>query len=183
MNATRTASAGTTPEIAEFVVGVGASSGADAAEIGALIDGTLAAHGIAPAAVHAVATAAGRGGEEAIRTAARERGWRVVAYPVHELARVNVPNPSALVRARTGTPSVAEAAAVLAARTPGRPGELVAGKRASARATAAVARARMLPEAAIRPAPWPAPESGANPASTPDTATPAQNESPVQEAQ
>ncbi len=42
-------------------------------------------------------------------------GWRIIFYPASELAKVPVPNPSELVRKYTGTPSVSEAAALLAA--------------------------------------------------------------------
>ena len=41
--------------------------------------------------------------------------WPLQFYPAHELAQVPVPNPSETVRRHTGTPAVAEAAALLAA--------------------------------------------------------------------
>jgi hypothetical protein len=56
------------------------------------------------------------------------------------LAQVAVPNPAEGVRARTGTASVAEAAALHGARALGGDALLVVEKRATARATAAVAR-------------------------------------------
>jgi cobalt-precorrin 5A hydrolase/precorrin-3B C17-methyltransferase len=68
---------------------------------------------------------------------ARERGWDVVTHPSEALAPVVVPNPSEIVRAEVGTPSVAEAAALLSA---GAHGELVVEKHKSANATVAVAR-------------------------------------------
>jgi cobalamin biosynthesis protein CbiG len=52
------------------------------------------------------------------------------------LAAIAAPSPSAEVREVTGTPSVAEAAALAGARAV----ELVVGKRRSAGATAAVAK-------------------------------------------
>jgi len=42
-------------------------------------------------------------------------GWQIRFYAASELARVDVPNPSETVRRYTGTPSVSEAAALLAA--------------------------------------------------------------------
>ena len=42
-------------------------------------------------------------------------GWPIHFYPAHALAVVTVPNPSETVRRYTGTPSVAEAAALLCA--------------------------------------------------------------------
>ncbi|QXJ21049.1 cobalamin biosynthesis protein [Actinomadura graeca] len=128
------------------VVGVGASSGASAREVGGLIDLVLAEAGLAPRQVRCVATADGRAAEPLLRAAAGSRGLPLVTYPVAVLARVGVPHPSDAVRARTGTASVAEAAALHAALPAGRaPGggqaRLVVRKRRSAHATAAVATA------------------------------------------
>ena len=61
----------------------------------------------------------------------------MVTFPASRLAAVPVPNPSEVVRRAVGTPSVAEAAALI---EPG--ATLLAAKRASAHATVAVARAR-----------------------------------------
>ncbi|MFC3999260.1 cobalamin biosynthesis protein [Nocardiopsis sediminis] len=122
-------------------MGVGARRGVTAAEVGALIDAVLAGAGLSPARVRAVATADAKADEAGILAAARERGWPVVAYPAAALAAVDVPHPGERVRAATGTPSVAEAAALhCAAEAGGGGADLVAGKRASARATVAVAR-------------------------------------------
>ncbi|TDD67239.1 cobalamin biosynthesis protein [Actinomadura rubrisoli] len=123
----------------EVVIGVGASSGASAAEIGALIGAVLEEAGLAPEAVRCVATADGRAGERVVRAAARDGGFPLIAYPVDVLAQVEVPNPAEATRARTGTASVAEAAALHAARPLGGAPELIVQKRRSARATAAVA--------------------------------------------
>ena len=53
--------------------------------------------------------------EPAMLELAAERDWRIRFYPAAELAAVDVPNPSETVRKYTGTPSVSEAAALLAA--------------------------------------------------------------------
>ena len=120
-----------------LLVGVGASRGAPAAEIGLLIDGTLAELGLSPRAVRYVATADVKADEPGLLAAAAMRGWPVVTFPASRLAAVPVPNPSEVVRCAVGTPSVAEAAALI------EPGAvLLAAKRASAHATVAVARAR-----------------------------------------
>ncbi|MBN6543737.1 precorrin-3B C(17)-methyltransferase, partial [Actinacidiphila bryophytorum] len=71
--------------------------------------------------------------------AAERLGVPLVTYPAAELAQVAVPNPSAAPLQAVGTPSVAEAAALLGA---GPGGELLVEKRKSAMATAAVARRR-----------------------------------------
>jgi len=44
-----------------------------------------------------------------------EHGWPLTFYPPEVLADVEVPNPSEVVRKYTGTPAVAEAAAILVA--------------------------------------------------------------------
>ncbi|ACY96900.1 precorrin-3B C(17)-methyltransferase [Thermomonospora curvata] len=123
-----------------LVVGVGAVRGVSAAEVGALIDRALDEAGLSPASVRCVATIDLKADEEGIIAAARERGWPVRTYPAATLAQVAVPNPAEVVRAEVGTPSVAEAAALHAARRCGRDAELVVPKRKSAAATVAVAR-------------------------------------------
>jgi cobalt-precorrin 5A hydrolase / precorrin-3B C17-methyltransferase len=120
-----------------LIVGVGASRGAPAREIGQLIDGTLAELGLSASSVRHVATADRKADEPGLRAAAATRGWPVVTFPAGRLAAVQVPNPSEVVRRAVGTPSVAEAAALL---EPG--ARLLAAKRASAHATVAVARRR-----------------------------------------
>src|SRR6266545_6527976 len=123
-----------------LVVGVGASRGAPGAQVAELIDAALADAGLAAASVRCLATAEVKADEPGILDVARHRGWSVVTHPADALAAVDVPNPSDVVRAAVGTPSVAEAAALLTARQAGRGAELVVAKRASAMATAAVAR-------------------------------------------
>jgi cobalt-precorrin 5A hydrolase/precorrin-3B C17-methyltransferase len=123
-----------------LVVGVGASRGVPAAEIAELIDTALSDAGLAVASVRCLATADVKADEPGIREVAGARGWSVVTHAADALASVPVPNPSEVVRAAVGTPSVAEAAALLTARQVGRDAELVVAKRASAMATVAVAR-------------------------------------------
>jgi cobalt-precorrin 5A hydrolase/precorrin-3B C17-methyltransferase len=117
-----------------LVVGVGSALGVDAAEVGALIDEALAAARLSPLAVAHLATVDRRAAEPAILTAAAERGWPVVAHPAAELAGIQVPNPSEVVRAEIGIPSVAEAAALAGG------GELLVPKRKRPAVTVAVAR-------------------------------------------
>ena len=117
-----------------LVVGVGSSRGVSAQEVGDLLDAALDDAGLAPASVTAVATVDAKADEEGIHRAAAERGWDVTCLPAATLAATEVPNPSEVVRAAVGTPSVAEAAALHLG------GELVVPKRRSAMATVAVAR-------------------------------------------
>ncbi|MBO2463308.1 cobalamin biosynthesis protein [Actinomadura violacea] len=137
-----------------LVIGVGASSRSDAREIGALIAAVLDRDDLRGEDVACVATAAARAGTGHVRDAAEMLGFHLVTYPVDVLAEVAVPNPEEGVRARTGTASVAEAAALHGARAlggalpapgggpsaPGGGARLVVPKRTAARATAAVAR-------------------------------------------
>ncbi|WP_153111085.1 cobalamin biosynthesis protein [Propionivibrio limicola] len=67
--------------------------------------------------VKAVASIDLKADEPALLELAAEHGWTIRFYPAAELATVDVPNPSATVRKHTGTPSVSEATALLAAGT------------------------------------------------------------------
>lgn len=125
-----------------LVVGVGASRGVSADEVLETVDAALARSGLDPADVRALATVDLKADEAGILAAARLRGWPLLVRAASELAGVEVPNPSAVVQAAAGTPSVAEAAARYAG--PGRePGRLLVEKTKSPRenpmATAAVA--------------------------------------------
>ena len=53
--------------------------------------------------------------EPALLQLVAEENWPIRFYPAAELAAVDVPHPSETVRKYTGTPSVSEAAALLAA--------------------------------------------------------------------
>ena len=127
---------------ASLVVGVGASRGVSAGEVLATVDAALAAGGLAPRSVVRLASLDLKADEPGLLEAARMRGWPMVFYSAQELASVEVPNPSSVVAAETGTPSVAEAAARYDG--PGRPwADLVVEKVKSPMATAAVARLRV----------------------------------------
>ncbi|MER5865463.1 Rv2231c family pyridoxal phosphate-dependent protein CobC [Kitasatospora sp. NPDC002040] len=119
-----------------LTVGVGARSGVPAAELLDLIDAALAALGRTRRDVGRLATVAAKTTEPGLLAAARTLAVPLVGHHAEELATVPVPNPSAAARSATGTPSVAEAAALLSAAPDGR---LLAAKRKSANATVAVA--------------------------------------------
>jgi cobalt-precorrin 5A hydrolase / precorrin-3B C17-methyltransferase len=119
-----------------LVVGVGASRDVAAEEVLGLIGEALAVGGFAQGSVTTLATVEAKADEAGIVEAAREGGWPLVAYPADRLAAVPVPNPSEAVRAAVGSPSVAEAAALVAGDV------LVVPKRKSAMATVALARIR-----------------------------------------
>ena len=66
------------------------------------------------AQVAAVASITLKADEPGLLALAHELGWRMAFYPPEVLAAVAVPNPSETVRKYTGTPSVSEAAALMA---------------------------------------------------------------------
>ncbi|MFI9049944.1 cobalamin biosynthesis protein [Streptomyces sp. NPDC053427] len=129
---------------APLVVGVGASRGVPVSEVLDLLTATLAAAGCTGRPVAALATVSARAAEPGLIGAARRLGVPLRSYPAAALAAVRVPDPSPFAAAAVGTPSVAEAAALLAA---GPGAELLSGKRKSAptgrpaRATCALAAA------------------------------------------
>ena len=119
------------------VVGVGARRGAGLADLRAAVDAVLAEAGLAASEVAVLATVDRRAADPGVLRLAADRGWRLAALPAAELARQDVPNPSATVASAVGTPSVAEAAALRAA---GPGGALLVPKRTFGTVTAAVAR-------------------------------------------
>lgn len=119
-----------------LTVGVGGRRGVSVDDLDELIARALADAGVDRSAVAALATVERRVAEPGITAVAARYGWPLVAFPATELAAVPVPNPSAAVGLVTGTPSVAEAAALSAAG----PGAVLSvHKRANATATVAIA--------------------------------------------
>ncbi|MFE2531787.1 precorrin-3B C(17)-methyltransferase [Streptomyces sp. NPDC059371] len=110
-----------------LVVGVGASRGAPVEEVLGLVRHTLREAGLSVRSVAALATVDAKSEEPGIVGAAGRLGVPVVTYTAGELAAVAVPNPSDAPLAAVGTPSVAEAAALLGG------GELLVPKRKSVR--------------------------------------------------
>jgi len=121
-----------------LVVGVGASKGAPVDEVLSVIEDALRDAGLSARSVARLATVDAKSEEPGILGAAARLGVPVVTYSAEELAAVEVPNPSDAPLAAVGTPSVAEAAALVGG------GELLVPKRKSggspAMATCAVVR-------------------------------------------
>ncbi|MFJ7295107.1 precorrin-3B C(17)-methyltransferase [Streptomyces collinus] len=121
-----------------LVVGVGASKGAPVEEVLGLVREALREAGLSAASVAELATVDAKAEEAGIVEAARRLGVPLVTYSSQELAGIDVPNPSDAPLAAVGTPSVAEAAALVGG------GELLVPKRKSAAspamATCAVVR-------------------------------------------
>lgn len=124
-----------------LVAGLGCSSGASAEELGSLLQSALAAAGCAPGGLGLLATLDRKLAEPGLRELAAGLRLELVGYTSTELASQATPNPSETVQRAVGTPSVAEAAALLASGN----GDLIVSKRASARATVALARRKAVP--------------------------------------
>jgi len=115
-----------------LAVGIGFRPGTGAAEILAAVRAAV------DGPVRCLATLDRRAAEPGLLAAAAELDVPVLAFSPDRLAGVPVPHPSDRVAAATGTASVAEAAAVLAAGG----GPLVRAKTVHAGVTVAAARPR-----------------------------------------
>lgn len=103
-----------------FTVGLGCDRGAALDSVREAVLAALAQAGARPDQVAAAASIALKRDEAALLALAEAFRWPLHFYEAHELAQVEVPHPSETVRRYTGTPSVSEAAALLAAG-PGTP--------------------------------------------------------------
>ncbi len=121
------------PEI--LAVGIGCERGTDPQEVRTLIKETLAAHNFSRQAVCIYASIDLKEDETAITSL-----YNVVFFNAEQLNAQSskIQNPSDIVQAEVGTPSVAEASALAAA---GQNSELIVAKTKSKRATIAIARA------------------------------------------
>lgn len=117
-----------------LVLGVGLRSGTPYDELRALVDSALQEASLEVAAVSQVVTVDTKADEPAVVRLAAELGVSLTSSPASLLAPLDVPSPSSSVERLAGSPSVAEAAVVLAG------GVLVVPKRRSANATVAVGR-------------------------------------------
>lgn len=97
-----------------LALGIGCDRGTPVSTIALAVEQALAACGAAIADVAAVASIDLKADEAGLLEFARQHGWTIRFYAAAELAAVAVPNPSETVRRHTGTPSVSEAAALLA---------------------------------------------------------------------
>ena len=99
----------------KIALGLGCDRNTPLATVKAAIDQALALCQASLDDVNAVASIDLKADEPALLQLAAEQGWNIRFYPAQKLAQVDVPNPSETVRKHTGTPSVSEAAALLAA--------------------------------------------------------------------
>lgn len=120
-----------------LVAGIGCERGVDADEVIALIEETLSSQKLARQSLAALATIDIKSDESAFHQAAKHFGVPLRTFTAAELKqeRYRLVHPSEIVEAETGTPGVAEAAALKA-------GTLVVPKRKSKRVTCAIGRAK-----------------------------------------
>jgi cobalt-precorrin 5A hydrolase len=96
----------------DVVLGIGCDRGTPLATLEAALE--AATGDLGPVRIGCVASIDRKGDEPAILALAASRSVPLRLYTAEALARVTVPSPSANVRRLMGTPSVCEAAALLA---------------------------------------------------------------------
>ncbi len=99
------------------MLGMGCDRGTPLETLETCLDQALTSIGLDRDAVAGMATIDKKNDEPALLQLAHDQGWALRFFSATELARVEVPNPSAVVLKYMGTPAVAEAAALLAAGT------------------------------------------------------------------
>jgi cobalt-precorrin 5A hydrolase len=125
-------------EKAMIVAGIGCRRGALAEDIVSLVHLALANFAIEREKLDAIATEASKANERGIEDAARDLSVRLVRCPIGDLDRVadKVVTRSSRVQALKGVPSIAEAAALVAA---GRNARLLGARVATEKVTCAIA--------------------------------------------
>ena len=109
------ASQSSAPVALALAIGLGCDRGTPLATVQQCLQQALALAGSTLADVAVLASIEAKADEAAFLQLA-QHGWPLQWYSAAQLAAVPVPNPSATVQRYMGTPSVSEAAALLAAR-------------------------------------------------------------------
>ena len=97
-------------------VGIGCERGTAQTLIAQAITTACQTHHLAQAAIAGIATIDLKADEVGLVQLCQERQWPLQCFTAAALSNIAVPHPSAVVEKAVGTPSVAEAAALLAAR-------------------------------------------------------------------
>lgn len=100
----------------KVALGIGCDRDTPVETIAQAVDDALHQAGLTATDVAAVASIDLKADEAGLLQIAAVRGWQIKFYQAAELSEVAVPNPSEVVRKHTGTSSVSEAAALLAAQ-------------------------------------------------------------------
>ncbi|NOR68393.1 MAG: cobalamin biosynthesis protein CbiG [Methylomarinum sp.] len=101
----------------QVILGIGCDRGTPLQTLEDVIDQALSSININRSAVLQLATIDKKNDEQAILQLSEQQHWPLNFYSAQQLAQVEVPSPSAVVLKYMGTPSVSEAAAILAAGT------------------------------------------------------------------
>jgi len=101
----------------KVVLGIGCDRGTPLQTLEDVIDQALNSINLNRQAVQQLATIDKKNDEQAILQLAEIYQWPLSFYTAEQLAEIKVPSPSAVVLKYMGTPSVSEAAAILAANT------------------------------------------------------------------
>lgn len=101
----------------KVMIGIGCDRNASLETLQQSLSLALRQCGLDEAAVMGLASIDKKNDEAALLQLAAHHGWPLYFYPAESLARIPVPNPSAVVLKYMGTPAVAEAAALKAANT------------------------------------------------------------------
>lgn len=102
----------------KVILGLGCDRDTAPATLQRAVEQALALAGLDGDAVVGLATIDKKNDEAAILQLAQRHGWPLQFFSAPQLAQIEVPNPSEIVRKYMGTPAVAEAAALLAAAAP-----------------------------------------------------------------
>jgi cobalt-precorrin 5A hydrolase/precorrin-3B C17-methyltransferase len=97
-------------------LGLGCERGTPESVIAAAIEHTLSEAGLALGAIAGIASIDRKADEVGLCALAQRQNWPTRWFRAEQLEQVAVPTPSAIVAAEMGTPSVAEAAALLASQ-------------------------------------------------------------------
>lgn len=106
---------------AVFTLGLGCDRGTSVATLAEAVAQALARLNLEHPAVMGLASIDIKADEPCMHALAQRLDCPIRFYSAQQLAVVPVPNPSAMVLRHTGTPSVSEAAALLAAGSRGQP--------------------------------------------------------------
>jgi len=101
----------------KVILGLGCDRGTPQETLEAAIDLALNSLNLSRCAVSSLATIDKKNDEVALLALSGDHHWPLQFFTAKQLAGVNVPNPSEVVRKYMGTPAVSEAAALLAANT------------------------------------------------------------------
>lgn len=101
----------------KVMIGMGCDRNASLQTLEIALAQALRLANLKPDSIAGLASIDKKNDEIALLELARKNDWQLHFYPAEELAKVIVPNPSEVVRKYMGTPAVAEAAALLAAKT------------------------------------------------------------------